>query len=143
MSVLLEAINIVVTNPALERHYPGGVMGFARDCPNASFCSDGRISRVGFLGQRETAFFLGVLAACGLACPAGPGVAAGDAVVVDQNTGPVQPCLWLECGQSEEGVAICWHAGHRPGRLYVPFNWESDRAAAFRATPGIPFRRRL
>ena len=141
MSVLIEAINIVVANGTLEQHYPGGVMGFERDCPNTSFCTDGRISRVGFMGQRETGVFLGMLAACGLACTGeGP---AGDVIVVDQNTGPVQPCLWLEFGQNEAGVAMCWHACYRPGKLYVPFGWDFDRIEAFHWSPGVPFRRRL
>ena len=141
MSVLIEAISIVVPNPVLESAYPHGVEGFARDCPNATFCSDGRLSRVGFMSARDTGFFLQLLAACGLDYrDAGP---AGDVIVVDQNTGPAQPCLWLEFGHNEAGIAIAWHAGHRPGRLVVPWGWNDNRMDAFDYAPGTPFPRRL
>ena len=141
MSVLIEAISIVVSNRVLEERYPGGVTGFARDCPNATFCTDGYVSRVGFMCMRDTLFFLGMLEACGIDCTAdGP---AGEAVVVDQNTGPTQPCLWLEFSHSEAGVAVCWHTCHPPGKLYVPYGWDMERLDAFHSSPGVPFPRRL
>jgi hypothetical protein len=141
VSVLIEAVSIVVRNAALEAHYPHGVDGFARDCPNATFCSDGRLSRVGFMSMRDTGFFVQLLQACGLDYRSeGP---AGDVVVVDQNTGSAQPCLWLELGHNAEGIALAWHASHRPGRLVVPFGWDSDRIDAFQHAPGTPFTRRL
>lgn len=141
MSILVEAISIVVPNAVLETHYPQGVEGFARDCPNGTFCSDGRISRVGFMSARDTGFFLQLLQACGLDHRSeGP---AGNVVVVDQNTGPAQACLWLEFAHHEAGVALAWHAGFRPGRLVVPFGWDEDRIDAFRYAPNLPFPRRL
>jgi hypothetical protein len=141
MSVLIEAISIVVPNDVLEARYPQGVEGLARDCPNATFCSDGRISRVGFMSARDTSFFLQVLRACGLDHRAeGP---AADVLVVDQNTGPAQPCVWLEFGHNQAGVALAWHAGHPPGELVVPHGWDDDRIDAFRCAPGTPFPRRL
>ena len=141
MSVLIEAISIVVPNDVLEAQYPHGVAGFARDCPNASFCSDGRLSRVGFMSARDTGFFLQLLQACGLDYR--PEAAGADVVVVDQNTGPSQPCVWLEFGHNQAGIAAAWHARYRPGRLVVPFGWDDDRIDAFRYAPGTPFPRRL
>ncbi len=141
MSVLIEAISLVVTNAALERRYPGGVAGFRRDCPNHTFCTDGHLTRVGFMSLGDTRFFLGLACAAGLA-PAEDG-AASDIVVVDQNTGPMHPCLWLEFGHTADGVAICWHAARRPGKLHVPFGWDADRLDAFHYTPDTPFPRRL
>ena len=141
MSVLIEAISIVVPNRVLDAGYPQGVDGFARDCPNATFCTDGRLCRVGFMSARDTEFFLQLLRACGLDHrPAGP---AGDVVVVDQNTGPAQPCVWLEFGHYEAGVAMAWHAQYRPGRLIVPYGWDDNRIDAFSYAPGTPFPRRL
>lgn len=141
MSVLVEAISIVVPNDTLETQYRDGVEGFARDCPNATFCTDGRISRIGFMSARDVAFYLQLLQACGLEYrPHGP---AGSVVVVDQNTGPAQPCIWLEFGHDASGIGRAWHAGHRPGRLVVPFGWDADRIDAFDHAPGTPFPRRL
>jgi hypothetical protein len=141
MSVLIEAVSIVVPNAALAAHYPRGVDGFAFDCPNATFCSDGCLSRIGFLSLRDTTVFLQLLQASGLDCRAE--AYARDVVVVDQNTGPLQPCVWLELGRNEAGIALAWHAGHPPGRLVVPFGWDSDRMEAFQYAPGTPFTRRL
>jgi hypothetical protein len=141
MSVLIEAISIVAPNAVLAARYPHGVEGFARDCPNATFCTDGRISRVGFMSARDTGFFLQMLQACGL--DHRPQGAAGDVVVVDQNAGPAQPCVWLEFGHNEAGIALAWHASHRPGRLVVPHAWDDERMDAFRYAPGTPFARRL
>jgi hypothetical protein len=141
MSVLIEAISVVVLNDVLDAHYPDGVEGFARDCPNATFCSDGHLSRVGFMSARDSGFFVQLLQACGL--DHRPEGAAGDVVVVDQNTGPAQPCLWLEFGHNPAGIALAWHAAHRPGRLVVPRGWDDDRIDALHCMPDTPFPRRL
>jgi hypothetical protein len=141
MSVLIEAISIVVPNDVLQGHYPQGVEGFARDCPNATFCTDGRISRVAFMSARDTGFFLQLLRACGLDYR--PEGAAGGVIVVDQNTGPAQPCVWLEFGHNEAGIALAWHAGHRPGKPVVPYGWDHERIDALQYAPGTPFPRRL
>ena len=139
MSILTEALSIVVENRVLARRYPGGVAGFARDCPNASFCTDGRLSRVGFLSPRDTRFFLGLLEAAQLHAR-GP-ARAPEVAVVDQNVGLLHPCLWIEFGYSEEGLPVCWHAAHRPGRLAVPPDWRAEQASAFETLPDVPFPR--
>ncbi len=139
MSVLAEALSVVIENAVLAVRYPGGVAGFAHDCPNASFCSDGRISRAGFLSTRDTRFFLGVLEACGLhwsgRCHA-PEVA-----LVDQNLGLLHPCLWVEFGHAPEGFPMCWHAAQRPGTLAVPAQWRAEQSEAFETFPDVPFPR--
>lgn len=141
MSILIEGLSIVVPNLALEEKYPGGVPGFARDCPKSTFCTDGHISRVGFMCVRDTLFFAGMLEACRLNCSReGP---AGELVIVDQNTGPAQPCLWLEFGHNRDGVAMGWHACRPPGDLHVPEGWDPKRIDAFPCLPGVPFPRRL
>lgn len=139
MSVLAEALSLVVENRVLARRYPGGVKGFARDCPNASFCSDGRIARVGFLSPRDTRFFLGLLEACGLHW--GGSSRIPEVAIVDQNVGLLHPCLWIEFGHAQEGLPLCWHAAHRPGRLVVPVDWQPEQSETFETLPDIPFPR--
>jgi hypothetical protein len=125
----------------LAQAYPGGVDAFARDCPNQTFCSDGKLSRVGFLSLRDARFFVSTLESYGLVH--GLGGAAIDIAVVDQNHGSTLPCLWLEFGHAEEGVALAWLAGRRPGRLYVPRGWDRDRLDAFEFAPAEPFVHRM
>jgi len=139
MSVLAEALSVLVRNAMLDEHYPGGVEGFARDCPNASFCSDGRISRVGFLSPRDTRFFLGVLEACGLHWS--EGARLPEVAIVDQNLGLLHPCLWVEFGRVRDGIPICWHAAHRPGRLVVPLGWRPEQSEGFESASDVPFPR--
>ena len=139
MSVLAEALSVLVRNAVLEDRYPGGVDGFARDCPNASFCSDGHISRVGFLSPRDTRFFLGVLEACGLHW--NDGARLPEVAIVDQNLGLLHPCLWIEFGQGRDGIPICWHAAHRPGRLVVPLDWRPEQSEGFEPAADVPFPR--
>ena len=37
MSVLVEAINVIVRKETLEHKYPGGLQAYEKDCPNKSF----------------------------------------------------------------------------------------------------------
>jgi len=139
MSVLAEALSVLARNTVLEKRYPGGVEGFARDCPNASFCSDGRISRVGFLSPRDTRFFLGVLEACGLQWS--DAARLPEVAIVDQNLGLLHPCLWLEFGQARDGIPMCWDAAHRPGRLIVPLDWRPEQSDGIEPAADVPFTR--
>lgn len=140
MSVLAEGISVIVENLVLSARYPGGVAGFERDCPSGSFCSDGRVSRAGFLSMRDTGVFLGALEAAGLRNHA---QAARDVALVDQNVGLLLPCVWLEFGRDRAGVPVCWHACGRVGRAAVPLGWYPRRLPAYESSPGTPFPRRL
>lgn len=121
MSVLAEAISVVVANSVIKRSYRGGFDAFVRDCPRASFCSDGVLSRVGFLARRDADYFAGVLSGAGLS-----GLEHGvfvDLVIVDQNRGPLAPCLWVEFGHERDGTPVVWHAASRRGTAHVPQGW--------------------
>lgn len=122
MSVLAEALSVVIRVEVLEAWYPGGVVAFARDCPNASFCSDGYLARVGFLSPHDVDFLLNVLEGHGVIHLAG-GVAI-DAVVVDQHEGPLSPCLWIEFGTDGDGIACCRAADAPDMPIAVPPGWD-------------------
>ena len=51
--VLVEALSVIVRNATLESLHPGGVSGFAADCPNRTFCSDGVLTRAGFISPDD------------------------------------------------------------------------------------------
>ncbi len=123
MSVLAEAISVVVANSAIKRRYRGGFEGFVRDCPGASFCSDGVLSRVGFLARRDADYFASMLTSAGLS-----GLERGafvDLAIVDQNRGPLAPCLWIEFGHERDGTPVVWHAASRRGVAHVPQGWNA------------------
>jgi hypothetical protein len=141
MSILIEAISVIVRNDRLDSSYPGGVAGYAADCPNHTFCTDGRLTRVGFLSPQDVRFFLEMLESHGLVHR--NGAASVDIAVVDQNQGPDPCCLWLEFGHLFDGTAQCWPAGEEAGRLVVPYGWEPGLLAAFEPSPGEPFTRRM
>jgi len=126
MSVLAEAISVIVNQAALEDHYPGGARAFALDAPPGTFCSDGLLARAGFLAMDQAEYFAALLGACGLRAAAAGG--AADWVVVDRNLGPLQPCLWIEFAHDRRGIPLCWHAAARRGALCAPAGWEPPAA---------------
>ena len=86
MAVLVEALSVIVRNATLESLYPGGVSGYAADCPNRTFCSDGVLTRVGFMTPDDVGAFLERLETRGLVFLHDG--AAADIAVVDQHEGP-------------------------------------------------------
>jgi hypothetical protein len=134
MSILIEAISVIVRNEALASHYPGGVSGYAADCPNHTFCSDGRLARIGFLSPRDVRFFVEMLESHGLVGQ--HGAASIDIAIVDQNQGPDPCCLWLDFGHLPDGTAYCWPAGEEAGSLAVPHGWQPRLLDAFEHMPG-------
>ena len=124
MSVLVEALSVIVRVDTVSRRYPDGLHGYARDCPNGSFCTDGRLARVGFLSPHDVDFHLGLLEALGFVHLRGG--TAIDAVVVEQQEGPLSPCLWLAFGHDREGIAMSWQVDGPPGPMAVPRGWEPD-----------------
>jgi hypothetical protein len=125
VSVLAEAISVVMSCSAVQRHYPGGLAALARDTPAGSFCSDGLLARAGFTSRGAAEFFAALMRASGLTQFV-RGHAA-DYVLVDEQSGPLSACLWLEFGHDRNGVALCWHAAARRGSLRVPEGWQAGR----------------
>lgn len=137
MSVLVEAISVVVLRSAIDAHYPGGVRALERDSPGGTFCTDGYLARAGFLAQKDAEFFASMLEASGLVENV-KGTAA-DFVIVDQNLGPARPCLWLEQGRERDGTPVVWHAVARRGALHVPNGWQPLTNLRIGVAPGRPF----
>lgn len=137
MSVLADAISVIVARAAIDKHYPGGWHGFERDAPRETTCTDGYLARAGFYAQEDADYFLQLIAAAGLVLEKNG--AAVDAVLVDQNLGPARPCLWLELGRERDGTRAAWHAAARRGTLHVPAGWEPVRGRRLGDRPGRAF----
>lgn len=138
MSVLCEAISVIVTRNALDVAYPGGLRGYERDCPNSTFCADEHLTRVGFMHPDDVEEFLESLQRrSGLTV-----MEAGrfiDIAVVDQMTGPTRVCEWLDF-TSSGGVTRAWLAGETPGELVPPAGWRPAdlRLTTWEEAEGLP-----
>src|SRR4051812_16040621 len=105
MAVLIEGASVLVRNATLAVKYPGGLEGYRDDCPNASFCADGHLSRVGFMSREDADAFVAGLAAKGLTPYRGG--AAEDVAIVTQDAGLAWPCAWVERGRWGP-AALAW-----------------------------------
>jgi len=137
MSVLAEAVSVIVPRAVIDRAYPGGLDAFLRDCPNRTVCTDGLLVRAGFLKHEDAEYFAGLLAAEGLRVRERDVFV--DVAIVDQNTGPLAVCLWLEFARERDGTPVCWHAAARRGALHVPEGWEREVSLTQARFIGRPF----
>ena len=128
MSVLAEALSVVVLRSSIEAQYAGGWAAFANDVPNGTLCADGDLARVGFMSPPDAKAFIAELEGQGLRFLV-DGVAT-DLAVVDQQHGPLNPCRWLAFGRvpvgDDDTVAACWLVGGEgpAGPLATPEGWE-------------------
>ena len=125
MAVPMEAYSVVVRNETLETKYLGGREGYERDCPNATYCADEHLSRIGFMVPNDAHEFVRELTEKGLTPYKDDG--CEDVAVVGQIEGPLKPCDWLEFAVYR-GVRIAWLAGTETGKLHAPPGWSFERA---------------
>jgi hypothetical protein len=124
MAVLIEVYSVVIRNAVLEAKYPGGRAGYERDCPNATYCADEHLSRVGFMVALDAHNFVQELVIKGLtpykedACE--------DVAVVSQIEGPLKRRGWLRLGQYR-GAVLGWLAGTEMGNLHAPPGWNFEQ----------------
>lgn len=126
MSVLAEAISVIIPCSVLESKYPGGAAQYARDCPNATYCVDDHLTRVGFMAPADVRSFVERLQQVGLVHTRDG--QAVDLVIVDQVQGPTA-CNWLEGGRHPDGYSAVWLAGTVPGWLSHPKGWKIRQSA--------------
>ena len=128
MAVLIEAINVVVPNDLIAARYRGGISAYRKDAPNGTFCTDGSLTRVGFMDPRDVGQFLDLLVTrLGVALPTGGEWV--DLAVVDQFIGPTLPAPWLTVGKVE-GVTAAWLTGDHAGPLAAPAGWKPEDSAS-------------
>jgi tetratricopeptide (TPR) repeat protein len=138
MAVLCEGYSVLVRTATVAAKYPGGLEAFAHDCPNATYCADDHLCRVGFMVLQDAEAFVAQLEAKGLtACR---GAACEDIALFDPNEGSRLPCAWLETARYR-GVPIGWLAGTPTGNLHAPPGWSFEKA--LRHVSGEEARERL
>jgi hypothetical protein len=126
MSVLIEAISVVVRRDAIESKFLGGWEAFMGWVANRTLCADADLARVGFMAPADVKHFVDELQAHGLSY-----IAEGrsiDIVVVDQQRGLAAPCDWIEVARVESGslrglVMACRRVGSSDPTLMTPDGW--------------------
>lgn len=116
VSVLLECSNVIVRRSAVERSYPGGLGQFGRDVPDASYCADQHLVRVGFMASWDAEAFVEKLVERGFRFSTDDD---SDICVAD-GPWPTSPCRWLHFEPDNAAQGRCWWAGDEPGELAVP-----------------------
>lgn len=141
MSVLIEALSVVVLRASVDARYPGGVAAFERDCPNATYCADEHLARVGFMTPADVEHFVRGMVRTGLV-HVRDGQAV-DIVVVDQLQGPTTQCDWIEGGRHPDGYSAAWLAGTMPGGLATPRGWTAVQSTQMKFVPSADVDRRM
>jgi hypothetical protein len=141
MSVLAEAINVIVRRSTLERKYLGGVAQYERDCPNGTFCMDAQLTRVGFMAPPDVQAFVERLTRLGLVFHDGEQFV--DIAVVDEYQGPMAPCSWLQGGRHPAGFTAVWHVGADPSPMACPAGWQIGQSSKLNFVPTSQFASRL
>jgi tetratricopeptide (TPR) repeat protein len=131
MAVLVEAISVIVRKSAIADRYPHGIDGFRHSAPNATFCEDESLVRVGFMVPDDAREYIEQLEACGLVYFEND--RAVDIVVADQTGGLLVECDWAKFVRmpcpSGEMVAACTSSDDAAeGFAAVPRDWIYDRS---------------
>jgi hypothetical protein len=127
LSVLIEAVSLVVPVITLDATWPGGVSAFTRDVMSEPrrlarhVCADGALVSVSFLHPADARVVVAELREHGL-MELDP-LRAHDVVIVDQEDGPALPCAWLDWKRDRLGVTCAWVANRTPGEMAVPTGW--------------------
>lgn len=66
MSVLIEAISVIIRADRLLERFPDGWEAFKRFVPNQTLCADGDLVRVGFMSPPDVEEFILALERVGL-----------------------------------------------------------------------------
>lgn len=132
MSVLIEALSVVVPRSVLDRSWPGGTDAFLAKCQEAE--TDARYAvmdrflvAVSFLAPDEAQRIIRELGEHGIEEP-DEERRADDVAFLDQHMGPSMPCAWLEWRKQDEGFTEAWLAGTEPGALVAPEGWSPEQS---------------
>lgn len=133
MSVLVEALSLIVPRKVLDAHYPGGTDAFMTkmcepDVPCRLVCADEELVSVSFLTAEEARVVETELTALGIVDVENDQFQ--DMAFVDQLYGPTMPCEWLEWKQDPQGFTYCWVAGADPDPMVAPENWTPEQSRA-------------
>jgi hypothetical protein len=138
MSVLVEAITVIVRVDTVERVFPGGLDAFQASVPNTTFRSDGFLTAVGFMTPTDVEVFVLGLQREGMV-HVRDGVSV-DIAVADQMRGTLTPCAWLEVGTDDQGNKVASLRGASARPMAVHANWRPHAKLTFSpgAIPDLP-----
>jgi hypothetical protein len=128
MSVLIEALCVVLKASSVIEKFAGGFEAFAASVPPGTLCADGELVRVGFMRAEDARAFIAQLERSGFLGASDKN--AGDFVVVEAASGPLVPCDWMEFAlvpwiSAPLGpVAICKRPGSQVEPIVTPDGWE-------------------
>ena len=131
MSVLVEALSLIIPRKVLDVSYPGGTDTFMRKMcdpavPCRLVCADDHLVSVSFHDAASAKVVGDELLGVGI-------VAVDDdcfqeLAFVDQAEGPTLPCPWIEWRKHEDGYSYCWLAGTDPDPMHAPANWTPEQS---------------
>ncbi len=125
MAVVTDALSVLVTVENLDEIYPGGLNGYIRDVPNSTFCSDGLLTRVGFMTPVDVQIFTERLMAAGLRFQAAEDSHVG---IVDQITGATYYWEWFETTVISGGIRLARVTGDDQEWIATPDSWTPEES---------------
>ncbi|MAF84042.1 MAG: hypothetical protein CL797_08070 [Chromatiales bacterium] len=132
MSVLVEAISLIIRIEAIERCYPSGLKGLKNFPPNGTLCYDHSLARLGFMVPFDVGNYIERLEAMGFKFLVDG--KAHDMVVVNQKYGPTTPCDWLEViyfdidDDPDQRVMAALISGEDPDPMAAPDGWTPEQS---------------
>jgi len=132
VSVLVEALTLIVRKDVLDISYPGGEDAFLQamldlERPPRFVCNvDQYLINASFHGPAHILPAISLLVEHGLT-PMDDDQAY-EMVYVDQKFGPTMPCDWLRWGHHEDGFTYAWLVGTDPGVLATPTGWTPEQS---------------
>lgn len=126
MAVLCEAISVVVRADRLLETFED-FYAFKDTVPNETLAADDEVVRVGFMDPDDAKSFVNALEERGLVYQ--DNGKARDLVVIDQITGLLFPCDWVEFGKipmQDQEVGAARLVGSNLNQLVTPEGWELE-----------------
>jgi hypothetical protein len=131
LSVLVEALCLVIPRTALELRYPSGTNGFLAELARPSresrySCADAHLICVSFLTPDAADRVAELLTNGGMRESASEEFQ--EFAIVDQKHGPVLQCPWLMWLAAPEGYTCAWLAGTDRGEMAAPEGWTVEQS---------------
>ena len=133
MSVLVEALSLIVLRKVLDTNYPGGTDAFMERMrePRARcrlVCADEQLVSLSFVALAEACVVEDELCALGVVSVENEHFL--ELALLDESLGPTMPCEWLEWRRHEDGFTSCWIAGSDPDDMHAPESWSPPPSRA-------------
>jgi len=139
MGILTEVYSVIVRVDAINEKMSDGVLGFKKIVPNATFCTDGELCRVGFMSKDDAFVFASSLFQYGLAHEVDEKQVQQKYIAfTQQGIGLLFPCDWLELtinqladGNTVGGVRF---KGSNSNSLATQYGWTIEQHLSLTTT---------